>query len=133
MAATRCAGPCCVSSAADQDDATSCIRRKRHVSAPTWAIAALAAEFGVEFEAIHAVAIPDPYWGDRVVAIGRPRKSGLVTTELMRLRCRDVLAAYEIPRNLVEWHEPWPVTAEGKLGVKALREHAMLHIDTSIR
>jgi fatty-acyl-CoA synthase len=94
---------------------------------------ALAAEFGAEFETIHAVAIPDPYWGDRVVAIGRPKVPGTVTTEAMRARCKETLAAYEIPRNLLEWHAPWPVSPEGKLGVKQLRDYAVANVDTSQR
>ena len=95
--------------------------------------AALVAEFSAEFETLHAVAIADPFWGDRVVAIGRPRSPGAVTTEAMRARCKARLAAYEIPRTLLEWHEPWPVSAEGKLGVKQLREYAAAHVDTSQR
>ncbi|HEU0197300.1 MAG TPA: fatty acid--CoA ligase family protein, partial [Nevskiaceae bacterium] len=94
---------------------------------------ALVAAFMEEFENVHAVAIPDPYWGDRVVAVAQPRIPGQVGLEALKARCSESLAAYEIPRNLVEWQGPWPVSPEGKLGVKELRRWAVEHIDTRQR
>lgn len=89
--------------------------------------------FSAEFANVHAVAIPDPYWGDRVVAVARPRSPGAVSIETLKARCKEALAGYEVPRDLLEWQRPWPVSPEGKLDVKELRQYAIDHVDTSRR
>lgn len=94
---------------------------------------ALAEVFKAEFLNVHAVAIPDPFWGDRVVAVARPKVPGHVSLADLKARCKDALAAYEIPRNLLEWDGPWPVSPEGKLGVKELTQFAVERVDVGQR
>jgi fatty-acyl-CoA synthase len=94
---------------------------------------ALVELFKDEFHNVHAVAVPDPYWGDRVVAVARPKSPGSITIAELKARCKTALAAYEIPRDLVEWDGPWPVSPEGKLGVKELVQWAVKRVDVSQR
>ena len=47
------------------------------------------------------VGVPDPRWGERVVAVVQPRPSSAIDTQGIRLHCAPLLAAYKIPRELV--------------------------------
>ena len=47
------------------------------------------------------VGVPDPRWGQRVVAVVQPRPGASFSLEMLRQQCRDRLAAYKIPRGLV--------------------------------
>ena len=47
------------------------------------------------------VGVPDPRWGERVVAVVRPRAPGAIDTECVRRHCASHLASYKIPRDLV--------------------------------
>lgn len=90
--------------------------------------AAMTALFAEEFDHVHAVAVRDPYWGDRIVAlvnggVGEWDSAGL------RERCKAALAAYEVPRDFVEWSEEWPVSAEGKLDVKRMTRFVRDNLD----
>jgi fatty-acyl-CoA synthase len=67
------------------------------------------------------------------VAVARPKTPGGVTLADLKARCKDALAAYEIPRNLLEWDGPWPVSPEGKLGVKELTQFAVARVDVGQR
>jgi malonyl-CoA/methylmalonyl-CoA synthetase len=52
---------------------------------------------------VAVVGVPDPAWGDRVVAVvvAREGRAGELSTELVRAFCRDRLAPYKIPREVV--------------------------------
>jgi acyl-CoA synthetase (AMP-forming)/AMP-acid ligase II len=47
------------------------------------------------------VGVPDPRWGERVVAVVQPRAKGAVDAEGLRSHCATRLARYKIPRDLV--------------------------------
>ncbi|MCL1839101.1 MAG: acyl--CoA ligase [Propionibacteriaceae bacterium] len=90
--------------------------------------------FKDDFGAMVAVAVPDDYWGDRVVAVGlQPKNPGAISDEEFRARCKERLSNYEIPRNLVEFPGPMPWTPEGKQDFKTLKNFAIENVDTSVR
>ena len=47
------------------------------------------------------VGVPDPRWGERVVAVVSPRDDGDLTLEELQAHCREELAGYKVPRELV--------------------------------
>ena len=47
------------------------------------------------------VGVPDPRWGERVVAVVQPRTTGALDFEDVRHHCRARLASYKVPRDLV--------------------------------
>jgi bile acid-coenzyme A ligase len=66
------------------------------------------------------VGVADPEWGNRVHAIVPLRKGDAVpTAEDLRVRCRERLAAYKVPRTY-EFTEQLPRSAAGKLRRSAL-------------
>jgi len=52
------------------------------------------------FDAV-VVGLPDPQWGAKVVAIVQPRVGKVVELDQLRSFCREHLAGYKIPRELV--------------------------------
>jgi fatty-acyl-CoA synthase len=81
--------------------------------------------FADDFEDAQTVAIPDEYWGARLVIWVR-LKPGKVLSRMDALKaaCKGRLADYEIPKNFLEWEGPWPVNQIGKLETKVLEEKA---------
>jgi fatty-acyl-CoA synthase len=81
--------------------------------------------FADDFEDAQTVAIPDEYWGARLVTWVR-LKPGKVLSRMDALKaaCKGRLADYEIPKNFLEWEGPWPVNQIGKLETKVLEEKA---------
>ena len=39
-----------------------------------------------------------------------------------RGRCKGKMAEYEIPKEILEWEGPWPMTVVGKMDFKALEK-----------
>jgi acyl-CoA synthetase (AMP-forming)/AMP-acid ligase II len=53
------------------------------------------------FDAL-VVGLPDPRWGERVVAVVQTRPGAAVDLDAVRAFCREQLAAYKLPRELVQ-------------------------------
>ncbi|MCX5740048.1 MAG: acyl-CoA synthetase, partial [Proteobacteria bacterium] len=47
------------------------------------------------------VGVPDPRWGERVVAVVQPREAAALELEDVQQHCRARLASYKVPRALV--------------------------------
>ncbi len=78
-----------------------------------------------EFPEIHVTAVvgaPDPEWGEAVCAFVELEPGETLTLEELRVRCREKLAGFKIPRRL-EMVETggWPHGATGKIDKHELR------------
>jgi fatty-acyl-CoA synthase len=80
--------------------------------------------FTEEFEDVLTLGIPDQYWGTKLVSLVRmkPGKE-MGSTKELRGRCKGKMAEYEIPKDLLEWQGPWPMTAEGKMDFRVLQKN----------
>ncbi len=47
------------------------------------------------------VGVPDPRWGERVVAVAQPRPGAGLELEELANHCRSTIAGYKVPRDLV--------------------------------
>ncbi|MDD5169868.1 MAG: class I adenylate-forming enzyme family protein [Syntrophales bacterium] len=96
----------------------------------TYVSALLLELFPAEFEDIQTFGIADPYWGAKIVSIVR-MKGGKVLRDIEAIKqdCKGKLANYEIPKAIFVWEGPWPITAEGKVNIKALQQEAEVRAD----
>jgi O-succinylbenzoic acid--CoA ligase len=67
------------------------------------------------------VGIPDPRWGETVVACVRTKTGHVVTPDEIEAHARVALAAYKVPRRIISVAD-LPRTASGKLLRRRLRE-----------
>jgi acyl-CoA synthetase (AMP-forming)/AMP-acid ligase II len=68
------------------------------------------------------VGAPDPKWGEKVVAIIRPKPGMSVDLESVVEFCRGHIAGYKCPREILIRDEPFPLSAAGKVLKRDLRE-----------
>jgi fatty-acyl-CoA synthase len=86
--------------------------------------------FEEDFEDAQTVALPDAYWGARLVTWVRLRAGKtLRSMEDIKAACKGKMAAYEIPKDFLLWEGPWPVNQIGKLEVKVLEEEAKQRLE----
>ncbi len=79
--------------------------------------------FSEDFEDVLTFGVPDPYWGSKIVSFVRMRPGRkLLPSKEIRERCKGKMAEYEIPKELLEWEGPWPMTVVGKMDMKALEK-----------
>ena len=79
--------------------------------------------FSDDFEDVLTFGVPDPYWGSKIVSFVRMRPGKkLVAIKEVRSRCKGKMAEYEIPKEILEWEGPWPMTVVGKMDFKALEK-----------
>jgi fatty-acyl-CoA synthase len=74
-----------------------------------------------EVDEVAVVGLPDERWGERVTAFVVPAPGRTVSPEELRARCRDRLADYRIPKQVVVVPH-FPRTASGKVRKIELRE-----------
>lgn len=67
------------------------------------------------------VGLPDPKWGERVVAAVVPEPGIDMTEEQVIAHCRELIAGYKVPKN-VYFVKALPLTASNKVLKRALRE-----------
>lgn len=77
-------------------------------------------------KAAHVVGVPDPVRGENVVALIVPAPGAAVDPEALRAFCRDTLASYKVPRDVLFIAESdVPRTGTGKVEKPALRALAV--------
>ena len=71
--------------------------------------------------------IPDPQWGELVMACVVLKPGATVTAEPLIVHCRQFLAGYKIPRRIEFSAEELPKSGSGKILKKSLREQFWGH------
>lgn len=67
------------------------------------------------------IGIPDPTWGESVVAVISPRSGSDITPQKIIAHCREQIASYKKPRHVV-WIDTLPKNASGKVLKRELRD-----------
>ena len=75
---------------------------------------------------VAVVGIPDPKWGERIVAVVVPKDSKAVTAEELRGHTKDLLAGYKTPKEVI-FVEQLPVSGTGKVQKNVLRKQCAEH------
>lgn len=70
------------------------------------------------------VGLPDPKWGEQVVAAVVAEPGANLTEELVIAHCRGLIAGYKVPKQ-VHFIDALPLTASNKVLKRALREELM--------
>lgn len=77
------------------------------------------------FKHIQAIGVPDDYWGTKIVAVAVPSDpAASLDRDSFRSQAKARLASFEVPQELLFWSGDWPVSAEGRLDLKALQKFA---------
>jgi acyl-CoA synthetase (AMP-forming)/AMP-acid ligase II len=71
--------------------------------------------------------IPDPQWGELVMACVVLRTGETLTADDLIAFCRRSLASYKIPRRIEFSETDLPKNSSGKVMKKTLREHFWMH------
>jgi long-chain acyl-CoA synthetase len=67
------------------------------------------------------VAVPDPAWGEAVLAVVVLKNGTAVTAAEIIAHCRGLIAGYKCPKRVVFRQEPLPVSPTGKIKKDILR------------
>jgi acyl-coenzyme A synthetase/AMP-(fatty) acid ligase len=73
---------------------------------------------------VAVIGIPDPKWGEAVIAVVVPKGEDALTLEEVRAFCRDKIAGYKMPKGLKVVTEI-PKNATGKVVKRELRERLL--------
>jgi long-chain acyl-CoA synthetase len=68
------------------------------------------------------IGIPDPDWGEAVLAIVVPREGTAPTEEGIIAHCKTLIAGYKTPKKVVFQAEPLPKSGPGKILKTELRK-----------
>jgi fatty-acyl-CoA synthase len=77
----------------------------------------------------HVVGVPDPVYGEQVVAAVQLRRGSVLTAEAVIQHCRTVLARYKVPHAVV-FCDSFPATPSGKVRKNVLREELAKAVPT---
>lgn len=73
---------------------------------------------------VAVVGTPDPRWGEAVTAFVVPRPGATIDAEELREHCRQLIAAYKVPKR-VHFETALPMTTTGKIRKVDLRQRAV--------
>jgi fatty-acyl-CoA synthase len=73
---------------------------------------------------VQIVGVPDPFFGEEMVAIVLPKEGTQLTEEELREFCKDQISRQKIPRYF-QFVDAYPLTASGKVQKFVLREQAI--------
>jgi fatty-acyl-CoA synthase len=73
---------------------------------------------------VQVIGVPDPYYGEEVMAWVKRKDGASVTADDLRLFCRDQIARYKIPRY-IHFADQFPMTVTGKVQKFKMREEAI--------
>jgi long-chain acyl-CoA synthetase len=76
--------------------------------------------------------IPDPKWGELVMACVVPRTGMALTVEELVAHCRQSLASYKIPRRVEFLDTELPKSGSGKILKRMLRERFWVHEERAV-
>jgi long-chain acyl-CoA synthetase len=76
--------------------------------------------------------IPDPKWGELVMACVVPRPGMALTLEELVAHCRQSLASYKIPRRVEFLDTELPKSGSGKILKRMLRERFWVHEERAV-
>lgn len=68
------------------------------------------------------IGVPDPHWGEQVVALVVPTEGATPVPEALSAFCRERLAGYKVPKR-IEFREAFPRLPTGKVAKGDLRSH----------
>jgi long-chain acyl-CoA synthetase len=77
------------------------------------------------------IGLPDPHWGEAVLALVIPRPGARPEAEELRKFCRDHLAGYKVPKR-IDFFEAFPRLPNGKIAKGQLRDQYWQDRDTRI-
>ena len=78
--------------------------------------------FPDDFEDAITIGVPDPYWGSKIVTWVRLRSGKqMPSVQDIKTGCKGMMADYEIPKEILHWEGPWPMTSVGKMDMKAIQ------------
>ena len=81
--------------------------------------------FAADFDDAQTIALPDPYWGAKLVTWVRLKEGrALCAMEDFKAAAKGRMANYEIPKAVLQWQGPWPVNQIGKLQMAVLEKRA---------
>ena len=76
--------------------------------------------------------IPDPKWGEVVMAAVVLNRGTALTLDELVAYCRQSLASYKIPRHVEFLETELPKNGAGKILKRVLREHFWVHQDRAV-
>jgi fatty-acyl-CoA synthase len=76
---------------------------------------------------VQVIGVPDPRFGEEIMAWVKPREGAALTEEAVRDFCRGRIAHYKVPRY-VRFTEEFPLTVTGKIQKYKMRELAIAEL-----
>ena len=80
-----------------------------------------------DVEDVQVIGVPDPKYGEELVAWIRPRPGASLTDEAVRDFCRGAIAHYKVPRY-VKFVDEFPMTVTGKVRKVEMREQSIAEL-----
>jgi fatty-acyl-CoA synthase len=80
-----------------------------------------------DIEDVQVIGVPDPKYGEELVAWIKPRSGAELTDEAVREYCRGTIAHFKVPRY-VKFVDEFPMTVTGKVRKVEMREQSIAEL-----